>query len=158
DPEIAAIAGPQLVVPVMNARYALNAANARWGSLYDALYGTDAIAQTDGAERGKDYNPKRGEKVIAWVRDFLDESLPLSGASWNDVVSFRIDQGALLVTLKDGQTSGLNDPAQFAGYLPDATAPEQLLFKKNNLHIEILVDASTPIGKDDPAHISDVWL
>ena len=158
DPEIAAIAGPQLVVPVMNARYALNAANARWGSLYDALYGTDAIAETDGAERGKDYNPKRGEKVIAWVRDFLDESLPLSGASWNDVVSFRIDQGALFVTLKDGQTSGLNDPTQFAGYLPDAKAPKQLLFKKNNLHIEILIDASTRIGKADPAHISDVWL
>ena len=158
DPEIAVLAGPQLVVPVMNARYALNAANARWGSLYDALYGTDAIAETDGAEKGKGYNPVRGAKVIAWVRDFLDQSSPLSGASWTQVVSFAVAGGQLKVTVQDGRTIELADPAQFAGYLGDATAPTQILLKKNGLHIEILIDPTTAIGKDDPAKISDVWL
>ena len=158
DPEIATIAGPQLVVPVMNARYALNAANARWGSLYDALYGTDAIPENEGADKGKGYNPIRGAKVIAWVRDFLDRSAPLSGASWNDVASFKIDASALFVTLTDGQVTGLTDPAQFAGYLGKAAAPTQILLKKNNLHVEILVDATTAIGRQDPAHISDVWV
>lgn len=157
DPEIAAIAGPQLVVPVMNARYALNAANARWGSLYDALYGTDAISEADGAEKGEGYNPVRGAKVIAWVRDFLDQSAPLSGAGWKDAASFKVEQAALFVTLTGGQVTGLSDPSQFAGYLGDASAPTQILLKKNNLHVEILVDATTAIGKDDPAHISDVW-
>ncbi|TCQ99394.1 malate synthase G [Neorhizobium sp. JUb45] len=157
DPEIARIAGPQLVVPVMNARYALNAANARWGSLYDALYGTDAISEADGAEKGKDYNPVRGSKVIAWVRDFLDQSAPLSGASWKDAASFRVESAALFVTLTDGQVTGLADPSQFAGYLGEPAAPTQILLKKNNLHVEILIDSTTAIGKDDPAHISDVW-
>lgn len=158
DPEIAVIAGPQLVVPVMNARYALNAANARWGSLYDALYGTDAIPEEDGAEKGKGYNPVRGARVIAWVRDFLDRSAPLSGASWKDAASFRIEDAALFVTLTNGQATGLTDPSQFAGYLGEATAPTQILLKKNNLHAEILIDATTAIGKDDPANISDVWV
>jgi malate synthase len=159
DPEIAVIAGPQLVVPVMNARYALNAANARWGSLYDALYGTDAIPETDGADKGggKGYNPVRGAKVIAWVRDFLDRSTPLSGASWKEAASFRIEQSALFVTLANGTVTGLSDPSQFAGYLGEAGVPAQILLKKNNLHVEILIDATTAIGKDDPASISDVW-
>ncbi|MGI2034576.1 malate synthase G [Rhizobium panacihumi] len=158
DAEIATIAGPQLVVPVMNARYALNAANARWGSLYDALYGTDAIAEDGGAEKGKAYNPVRGAKVVAWVRDFLDQSAALSGASWKDAASFRIESGRLSIVLGSGQVTGLNDPAQFAGYLGEAATPSQILIRKNALHIELLIDATTPIGKDDPANISDVWL
>ncbi|MBW9088038.1 malate synthase G [Rhizobium wenxiniae] len=157
DPEIAQIAGPQLVVPVMNARYALNAANARWGSLYDALYGTDAISEADGAEKGKGYNPVRGTKVIAWVRDFLDRSAPLAGGSWKEAASFKIEQSGLFVTLSNGEVTGLTDPSQFAGYLGDTAAPTQILLKKNNLHVEILIDATTAIGRDDPANISDVW-
>lgn len=158
DPEIAVIAGPQLVVPVMNARYALNAANARWGSLYDALYGTDAIPEEGGAAKGKGYNPVRGARVIAWVRDFLDRSAPLSGASWKDAASFKIEHAALFVTLASGEVTGLTDPSQFAGYLGKATAPTRILLKKNGLHAEILIDATTAIGSDDPANISDVWV
>jgi malate synthase len=158
DPEIAEIAGPQLVVPVMNARYALNAANARWGSLYDALYGTDAIPETDGAERGKGYNPKRGAKVIAWVRDFLDEAAPLDGASWRDSKSFAVEAPRLEVTLADGRKIGLRRQEQFAGYLGDKVALSQFLLRNNGIHIEVLIGAKSPIGKDDPAHISDVWL
>jgi malate synthase len=158
DPEIAEIAGPQLVVPVMNARYALNAANARWGSLYDALYGTDAIAETDGAERGKGYNPVRGAKVIAWARDFLDQSVPLSGASWTGVTSFVVTDGKLRAAAQDAQTVELADPSHFAGYLGEPSGPSHILLTRNGLHIEILIDATTAIGKDDPAHISDVWL
>ncbi|MBW6424598.1 malate synthase G [Rhizobium sp. XQZ8] len=158
DPEIATLAGPQLVVPVMNARYALNAANARWGSLYDALYGTDAIPETDGAEKGKGYNPVRGAKVIAWVRDFLDQSAPLSGSSWTGVTSFVVTDGKLKGAAQDGQAVELADPAQFAGYLGEAAEPTQILLKKNGLHIEILIDPTTAIGKTDPARISDVWL
>ncbi|MDR6820424.1 malate synthase [Neorhizobium sp. 2083] len=158
DPEIAEIAGPQLVVPVMNARYALNAANARWGSLYDALYGTDAIPETDGAEKGKGYNPVRGAKVIAWARDFLDQSVPLSGASWTDVTSFVVTGGKLTAAAQDGNTVNLADPAQFVGYLGEPAAPTHLLLKKNGLHVEILIDATTATGKGDPARISDVWL
>jgi len=158
DPEIASVAGPQLVVPVMNARYALNAANARWGSLYDALYGTDAISEDDGAEKGRGYNPKRGAKVIAWARRFLDESAPLDGASWSDAKSFDVAHGRLAVTLLDGRMTGLVDGSQLAGYLGDASAPSQFLLRRNGLHVEILIDASSAIGRDDPAHISDVWL
>ncbi|RYE64396.1 MAG: malate synthase G [Oxalobacteraceae bacterium] len=158
DPEIAEIAGPQLVVPVMNARYALNAANARWGSLYDALYGTDAISEADGAEKGKGYNPVRGEKVIAWVREFFDRSAPLSGASWKEAASVKIGSAALFVTLAGGETTGLSDPSQFAGYLGDASAPTHILLQKNSLYAEILIDPTTAIGGQDPANISDVRI
>lgn len=158
DPEIASIAGPQLVVPVMNARYALNAANARWGSLYDALYGTDAIPEVDGAERGAQYNPRRGAKVIAWVRDFLDTSIPLEGASWTDVETFAVKDGTLSISATDGEHMALADEGHFAGYLGDSAAPSHILFRNHGIHIEIVIDASTPIGKADPAHISDVRL
>jgi len=157
DAEIASIAGPQLVVPVMNARYALNAANARWGSLYDALYGTDAIPETDGAEKGRGYNPKRGEKVIGWVRDFLDTAAPLAGASWKDVTGFAVKGGALTIATKKGAVA-LADGKHFAGYLGDASAPSHILLKNNGIHIEIVIDAGTDIGKVDPADISDVRL
>ena len=157
DAEIASIAGPQLVVPVMNARYALNAANARWGSLYDALYGTDAIPETDGAEKGRGYNPKRGEKVIGWVRDFLDTAAPFAGASWKDVTGFAVKGGALTIATKKGAVA-LADGKHFAGYLGDASAPSHILLKNNGIHIEIVIDAGTDIGKVDPADISDVRL
>ncbi len=157
DPEISEIAGPQLVVPVMNARYALNAANARWGSLYDALYGTDAIPETDGAEKGRGYNPKRGEKVIAWVRDFLDSTVPLAGASWKDVTDLAVKDGALAVTTNGGAVK-LADSSHFAGYLGDAAVPTHILLKQNGIHIEIVIDTGTAIGKSDPAGISDVRL
>lgn len=157
DPEISEIAGPQLVVPVMNARYALNAANARWGSLYDALYGTDAIPETDGAEKGRGYNPKRGEKVIAWVRDFLDSAVPLTGASWKDVTGLVVKDGALAIATKGG-AAALADASHFAGYLGDASAPSHILLKQNGIHIEVVIDAGTEIGKTDPAGISDVRL
>ncbi|KAA0698937.1 malate synthase G [Neorhizobium sp. P12A] len=157
DPEIASIAGPQLVVPVMNARYALNAANARWGSLYDALYGTDAIPETDGAEKGRGYNPKRGEKVISWARDFLDSAAPLSGASWKDVTGIAVKDGALSL-MAGNKSVSLKDTAHFAGYLGDAAKPTHVLLKNNGIHVEIVVDASTDIGKGDPANIADVRL
>ena len=158
DPEIATIAGPQLVVPVMNARYALNAANARWGSLYDALYGTDAIPETDGAEKGKGFNPLRGAKVIAWARNLLDDAAPLDGASWKQARGFSVADAKLAVALDGGKKTGLKQPEKFAGYLGEASAPSQFLLENNGIHIEVLVDASSTIGKDDPAHISDVWL
>ncbi len=158
DPEIASIAGPQLVVPVMNARYALNAANARWGSLYDALYGTDAIPETDGAEKGRGYNPKRGEKVIAWVRDFLDSAAPLAEASWKDVTGFAVENGKLAIAGRKGGQVALADASHFAGYLGEATAPSHILLKNNGIHIEIVIDAGTDIGKGDPADIADVRL
>ncbi|MBC7313424.1 MAG: malate synthase G, partial [Rhizobium sp.] len=158
DAEITKIAGPQLVVPVMNARYALNAANARWGSLYDALYGTDAIAETDGAEKGKGYNPVRGAKVIAWGRQLLDDSAPLAAGSWSHVAGLAIEKGALFVTLSDGGVTGLSDPAQLAGYRGAFDKPEAVLLVKNNLHTEIVIDANGMIGKTDPAHINDIWL
>ncbi|NTE87512.1 malate synthase G [Agrobacterium rubi] len=153
DPEIAQLAGPQLVVPVMNARYALNAANARWGSLYDALYGTDAISEDDGAEKGRGYNPKRGAKVIAWAREFLDRSAPLANGSWADVSGFKVVDGVLEV-----DAGGLSDPAQFAGYAGEASAPSSILLSKNGLHVDIVIDASTDIGAGDAASISDVIL
>ncbi|APG89404.1 malate synthase G [Sinorhizobium americanum] len=158
DPEIATIAGPQLVVPVMNARYALNAANARWGSLYDALYGTDAIADRDGAERGKGYNPARGAKVIAWVRDFLDASAPLATGRWSDVAGLAIDGPTLSLTLASGARTTLRNPAQFAGYSGTVAAPSEIVLRQNNLHIVIVLDAKTPIGQADTAGISDVIL
>ncbi len=158
DPEIAEIAGPQLVVPVMNARYALNAANARWGSLYDALYGTDAISADDGAGKARGYNPARGARVIAWVREFLDQAFPLSGASWTDVTSFVVTDGRLRAAAQEGQTVELAHPAQFAGYTGAAAGPDRLILKNHGLHVEVVIDASTEIGGGDPARISDVWL
>jgi len=158
DPEIATIAGPQLVVPVMNARYALNAANARWGSLYDALYGTDAIPEADGAERGKGYNPARGDKVIAWVRDFLDASVPLADGRWSEIGGFAVAGGGLAVTLTDGTKTALRDPAQFAGYSGSVDAPSEIVLRRNKLHIVIVCDATTSIGQVDSAGISDVIL
>ncbi|MFK5639575.1 malate synthase G [Brucella sp. ZJ1_1] len=158
DPEIAHIAGPQLVVPVMNARYALNAANARWGSLYDALYGTDAISDADGAEKGKGYNPKRGEKVIAWAKNFLDESAPLASGKWADVAGLSVKDGKLEIRLADGSATALKDESQFKGYNGDAAAPTNVLLAKNNMHVDIVVNADHPIGKTDPAHTADMVL
>jgi len=157
DPEIATLAGPQLVVPVMNARYALNAANARWGSLYDALYGTDAITDTGGAERGAAYNPIRGGKVIAWVRNFLDDAAPLEGANWREVRGFSVVDAQLVVAL-DGDRTVLKDPEKFAGYLGDPAAPDQFLLRNNGILIEILIDPNSTIGKTDSANVSGVWL
>ncbi|MCO5734666.1 malate synthase G [Rhizobium sp. SSA_523] len=157
DPEIAEIAGPQLVVPVMNARYALNAANARWGSLYDALYGTDAIADADGADRQAQYNPVRGAKVIGWVRTFLDQSVPLAAGKWSEVTGLSVEDGSLVIKAGE-QVVALAEPGQFCGYQGEPSAPARILLAKNRLHIEIRIDASSAIGKDDPAHISDVWL
>ena len=157
DPEITTIAGPQLVVPVMNARYALNAANARWGSLYDALYGTDAIAEDDGAEKGKGYNPKRGAKVIAWAKDFLDSNFPLAGGKWADVTGFGYDGGALIVKTEAGET-GLADPAQYAGFKDEEGDAFRLYFVNNNLHALVFVDPDSMIGKDDSAGIGDIAL
>jgi malate synthase len=157
DPEITSIAGPQLVVPVSNARYALNAANARWGSLYDALYGTDAIAETQGAARGRGYNKLRGAQVIAYAKNFLDASVPLAGGSYADATDFTVIDGALAVhTIADNLS--LASPAQFAGYQGDAFSPRAILLKQNGLHIVIRIDRDTPIGGEDPAGIADVIL
>ncbi|QND51725.1 malate synthase G [Phyllobacterium sp. 628] len=158
DPEIAVTAGPQLVVPVMNARYALNAANARWGSLYDALYGTDAIPETDGAEKGNAFNPARGAKVIAWAKAFLDDSAPLNGGSWADVTGLSVENGTLNPKGSNGTSLSLKDQTQFVGYRGDAAKPSSVLLVKNGMHVEIVVNADHPIGKTDPANIADVIL
>ncbi len=157
DPEISSIAGPQLVVPVMNARYALNAANARWGSLYDALYGTDAISEADGAEKGKGYNPVRGGKVVAWAKALLDRSLPLAGGSWADVTGFDFENGALFVETANGRT-GLSSPDQYVGFKRENEKAYRLYFRTNGLHTLVFVDPDSLIGKDDPAGIADVGL
>jgi len=159
DPEIAEIAGPQLVVPLSNARYALNAANARWGSLYDALYGTDALPEAGGAERGRGYNPKRGALVIAYARRVLDQAVPLAGgASHADSSFYEIEAGALLVTLKDGRKLGLARPGQCVGYRGEPWAPTAILLTNHGLHLEILVDRRSEIGREDPAGIADLIM
>ncbi|AZE97019.1 Malate synthase G [Pseudomonas orientalis] len=158
DDEIARMAGPQLVVPVMNARFALNASNARWGSLYDALYGTDAISEADGAEKGKGYNKVRGDKVIAFARAFLDEAAPLSAGSHVDSTGYKIVDGKLIVSLKGGSNSGLRDDAQLIGFQGPAAEPIAILFKHNGLHFELQIDASTPVGQTDAAGVKDVLM
>ncbi|TFI41095.1 malate synthase G [Rhodococcus sp. 1R11] len=158
DTEITTTAGPQLVVPVLNARFAINASNARWGSLYDALYGTDAIPETDGAEKGSSYNKVRGDKVIAFARDFLDEALPLSSGSHVGTTGYVVDAASLTVTLADGSTVGLKDPAQLLGYQGTPDAPTAILFVNNGLHFEIQIDPESPIGKTDGAGVKDVLL
>jgi malate synthase len=158
DDELAVQAGPQLVVPILNARYALNAANARWGSLYDALYGTDAIPEDGGAERAGGYNPARGAKVIAYARRVLDQAAPLQGASHADAAGYRVEQGRLVVALAKGGTATLADAAQFIGYQGDAAAPSSILLRHHGLHLDIRIDRSTPIGSSDAAGIADVVL
>lgn len=157
DTEIAAQAGPQLVVPVMNARYALNAVNARWGSLYDALYGTDAIPETGGAGKGPGYNPTRGEKVIAYARDVLDLAAPLAGGSHKDARGYSIRDGVLVAVMGDG-VIGLADPGQYVGYTGPLEAPAAILLVNNGLHIEIQIDKTHPIGSTDPAGIKDLLM
>lgn len=158
DREVAEQAGPQLVVPINNARYALNAANARWGSLYDALYGTDAIAQDGELAAGKAYNPKRGDAVIAFARNFLDQSIPLASGSHKDVLSYQVQNGNLQATLKDGSQSGLKQPEWFVGYNGQADAPSSLLFLQNGLHFDIIIDKNGTIGRQDPAGIQDIIM
>ena len=157
DPEIATIAGPQLVVPVMNARYALNAANARWGSLYDALYGTDAISDEDGAEKGRSYNAVRGQKVIDKARSFLNEAAPLSLGDWQDVTGFSVIDGVLVIAMGDAKTY-LQDHSQFVGYNGGEQMPTKILLARHNLHIELLIDSKGAIGASDKAHINDIIL
>lgn len=158
DNEIAIIAGPQLVVPVSNARYALNAANARWGSLFDALYGTDAIAEDDGAQRGARFNPVRGAKVIAYGKDFLDEAIPLESGSYVDAIAYTLKNGQLSVTLSSGEHTGLSDPSQFKGYQENDGGISSLLLINNNLHIEIHFNTDHPIHELHPTGIRDIYL
>ena len=158
DAELAVQAGPQLVVPILNARYALNAANARWGSLYDALYGTDVIAETKGLEKGKGYNPKRGAKVIEWARHVLDRCAPLKKGSHVDSVGYLVKDGELIVKLAGGKRSKLADNTQLVGYQGDAKAPSSILLVHNGLHLDIRIDPTSPIGQTDPAGVADLVL
>ena len=156
DREVAVQAGPQLVVPVSNARYALNAANARWGSLYDALYGTDAISEEDGAEKGTSFNPKRGAKVIAYARGVLDRAAPLATGSHRDAVNYAIRDEHLVVTLEGGRETGLKDSGKLIGFNGEAAKPDAILLGNNGLHLEIQIDPNDAIGKTDPAGVKDV--
>ncbi|HPY26341.1 MAG TPA: malate synthase G, partial [Mycobacterium sp.] len=158
DPEITSTAGPQLVVPILNARFALNAANARWGSLYDALYGTDVISEDGGATRSGGYNKVRGDKVIAYARQLLDDAVPLAAGSYRDVSGFLIEDGLLEITLSSGDVTGLADQGQFAGYTGDPSAPTSVLLVNHGLHLDILIDRDSPIGSTDLAGIKDVVL
>ncbi len=158
DDEVATLAGPQLVVPILNARYALNAANARWGSLYDALYGTDAISEANGADRGAAYNPVRGAKVIEYARYVLDRVAPLAQGSHKNSTLYRIKDGALRVTLRDGTVTGLAQPQRYIGHQGSEAAPSAVLLRHNGIHLEIQVNRSHPIGKTDPAGVSDLVL
>jgi malate synthase len=158
DAELALQAGPQLVVPILNARYALNAANARWGSLYDALYGTDVIPETGGADKGPGYNEVRGAKVIAYARRVLDQAAPLAGGSHADASGYRIEGGQLVVALRGGASARLQDPAQLVGYRGDAAAPSSVLLKHHGIHLDIQIDRNHSIGRTDPAGVSDVVL
>ncbi len=158
DPEIAEVAGPQLVVPLDNARYALNAANARWGSLYDALYGTDVIAERPGEEVGGSYNPRRGARVVAYTSEFLDASVPLARGSHGDVAEYQVANGGVVAALGDGSTTGLSDARQFAGYRTGSGRVEAILLRNHGLYIEIQIDRDHPIGKDHPAGVKDVLL
>ncbi|MBC5764088.1 malate synthase G [Ramlibacter albus] len=156
DAELALQAGPQLVVPILNARYALNAANARWGSLYDALYGTDVIPETDGAQKGPGYNEVRGQKVIDYARNVLDQSVPLAQGSHRDATAYKVEGGQLVVALKGGASTGLKDAAKFVGYQGDAAAPSSVLLKHHGLHLDIQIDRKSAIGATDAAGVSDV--
>ena len=158
DPEIRKIAGPQLVVPVMNARFALNAANARWGSLYDALYGTNIITEEDGAGREGGYNPIRGDKVIKFAKEFLDETIPMQSGSYDQVIKFQFIDSELSMKLEDGKKVNLKDIDQYVGYKDEGEGAYGLLFKNNNLHFEIQIDRSHPIGQDDKAGIKDILM
>ena len=158
DEEIALVAGAQLVVPIMNARFSLNATNARWGSLYDALYGTDMISEEEGAEKSGPYNPIRGNKVIEFSKNFLDESVPLSSGKYADVTGFKINKGSLEVSTSDQSSTELKDESQFIGFTGDSDNPSSILLKNNNLHIEIEIDPEDSIGKDDPANIKDICV
>ena len=158
DKELAQQAGPQLVVPILNARYALNASNARWGSLYDALYGTDVISALDGCEKTSNYNPLRGAKVIEYARYVLDRVAPLKKGSHIDSVKYEIVNGALKVTLSSGISSALSKPSQCLGYTGEPNHPSSVLFKHNGLHLDLLIDRSTAIGSKDPAGVSDLVI
>lgn len=158
DSELENQAGPQLVVPVDNARYAINAANARWGSLYDALYGTDIISEEDGAERSGPYNPVRGDKVIAYAKNFLDEHVPLASSSHTEATKYAIVNGSLEVTLKNGETVGLKDNSKFVGYQGESDEPRAVLLVNHRLHIEIQIDREDEIGSTDPAGIKDIYM
>ncbi|HEX7825783.1 MAG TPA: malate synthase G, partial [Mycobacterium sp.] len=159
DAEITTTAGPQLVVPILNARFALNASNARWGSLYDALYGTDVISEADGAEKGTSYNRVRGDKVIAYARTFLDTAAPLASGTWADAKGLKIDDGQLLIELGDELSTGLAQPEKFVGYTGELGSPKwSVLLKNHGLHVEVLVDPDSPVGSTDAAGIKDVVL
>jgi malate synthase len=158
DNELALMAGPQLVVPIMNARFALNAVNARWGSLYDALYGTDAISQANGAEATKAYNPVRGKRVIEFAKDYLDQALPLVTGSHNQAISYHLNEQQLMVSLADGQQTALEDPSAFIGFTGSINKPDSLMLTHHGLHLNLLFNDESTIGKEDAAGLSDIIL